>query len=264
MLGVSEGEFGRLTRAWGRCCLPLLYDSFLLLGELRGLRRLRREVVGQAHGRVLELGAGTGLNIRYYAGVERLVLSEPEPGMAKRLQQRLERSAMSGEVVSAPAEQLPFDDGSFDTVIATMVFCTVSDPHAALRETRRVLARGGRLMFIEHVRGDAGSRLERWQDRLSRPWRAFAYGCRCNQSTLELITKAGLRTTEVGTARWRGMPPLVTRSSTARPRRSVGTGAAGARRRVPHSRSRSWSRRCRTARRAGSFSIASCWTACRR
>ena len=206
---MGEGEFGRVTRAWGRRCMPLAYDRFLLLGELRGLRRLRREVVAQARGRVLELGAGTGLNMEYYSGVERLVLSEPEPGMAKRLERRFRHSGLSAEVISAPAEQLPFDDGSFDTVVATMVFCTVSDPHAALEETRRVLAPGGRLLFIEHVRGDPGSRLERWQDRFYRPWRALAYGCRCNQSTLKLIDEAGLRTTDVRTARWRGMPPLV-------------------------------------------------------
>jgi SAM-dependent methyltransferase len=206
---VSEGEFGPLTRLWGRGCFPLLYDPALLLGELGGLRRLRREVVGQARGRVLELGAGTGLNIAHYAGVERLVLSEPESGMAKRLQQRLEHSELPGEVVATAAEQLPFEDGSFDTVVATLVFCTVSDPHAALRETRRVLARGGRLLFIEHVRGQAGSRLGRWQDRFHGPWRALAYGCRCNQDTLELIAEAGLRTTEVSAATWRGMPPLV-------------------------------------------------------
>ena len=89
--------------------MPLLCDPFLLMGELRGLRRLRAEVVGEGHGRVLELGAGTGLNVRYYSGFERLVLSEPEPGMAKRLEQRLKRSAVTGEVVSAPAEQLPYD-----------------------------------------------------------------------------------------------------------------------------------------------------------
>jgi len=94
-------------------------------------------------------------------------------------------------------------------VVATLVFCTVSDPSAALRETRRVLAPGGRLLFIEHVRGGAGSRLERWQDRLHDPWRAFAYGCRCNQNTLGLIAEAGLRMTEVSAATWRGMPPLV-------------------------------------------------------
>ena len=115
--------------------MPLLYDPFLLMGELRGLRRLRGEVVGQAYGRELELGAGTGLNMKYYSGVERLVLSEPEPAMAKRLEQRLKHSALSGEVVSAPAEQLPFDDGSFDTVVATMVFCTVSI--RTRRSTRR-------------------------------------------------------------------------------------------------------------------------------
>ena len=157
MLGVSEGEFGRVTRVWGGRCVPFLYDPFLLLGELRGLRRVRGEVVGQAQGRVLELGAGTGLNMKYYSGVERLVLSEPEPGMAKRLEQRLMHSAVSGEVVSAAAEQLPFDDGSFDTVVATMVFCTVSDPHAALHETRRVLAPGGRLLFIGWEGGGGGA-----------------------------------------------------------------------------------------------------------
>lgn len=170
---------------------------------------MRAEVVGQAHGRVLEIGAGTGLNIKHYSDVERLVLSEPQPEMAKRLKQRLEQSAVSAEVVVTAAEQLPLDDGSFDTVVATMVLCSVSDPHGALRETRRVLAPGGRLLFIEHVRGDAGSRLERWQDRFYRPWRAFAYGCRCNQNTLGLIGDAGLRITELDTARWRGMPPLV-------------------------------------------------------
>jgi ubiquinone/menaquinone biosynthesis C-methylase UbiE len=144
-----------MTRVWGARCVPLLYDPFLWLGELRGLRALRREVVGRARGRVLELGAGTGLNVKHYLGVEQLVLSEPEPGMARQLEQRLKRSATAGEVVTAPAEQLPFSDGSFDTVVATMVFCTVSDPRVALSETRRVLAPGGRLLFIEHVRADA-------------------------------------------------------------------------------------------------------------
>jgi SAM-dependent methyltransferase len=207
--GVSDWESGRVTRTWGARCVPLLYDPFLWLGELRGLRQLRREVVGRARGRVLELGAGTGLNLRHYGGVERLVLTEPEPGMARHLEQRLRHSATAGEVVTAPAEQLPFADGSFDTVVATMVLCTVSDPQMALRETKRVLAPGGRLLFIEHVRAEPGSRLERWQDRLYGPWRAFAYGCRCNQSTLDLLSGAGLHVAELKASRWRGMPALV-------------------------------------------------------
>jgi SAM-dependent methyltransferase len=200
---------GRLSRLWGGHGMPPIYNAFLLLGELRGMRQLRREVVGQARGRVLELGAGTGLNVRHYTSVEQVVLTEPDPGMVKRLERRLRRSATPGEVVRAPAEQLPFDDASFDTVVTTMVLCTVSDPGAALREIRRVLAPGGRLLFIEHVRADPGSRLEAWQNRLYRPWRAFAYGCRCNQRTLQLLDAAGLRASDTGSARWRGMPPLL-------------------------------------------------------
>ena len=146
--------------------MPLRYDPFLLLRELWGLRGLRTVVVGQAHGRVLEIGAGTGLNIKHYPEVEWLVLSEPQPEMAKRLEQRLEQSAMSAEVVLTAAEQLPLNDGSFDTVVDTPCGSeTLLNTH----ETRRVLAPGGRLLFIEHVRGDAGSRLERWQDRVIAP-----------------------------------------------------------------------------------------------
>lgn len=206
---VSQQEISRVARAWGIHCMPLLYDPFLLTGELRGMRQLRRELVGQARGRILELGAGTGLNVEHYSGVERLVLTEPELGMAKRLAQRLRHAGAPGEVVTAAAEQLPFDDGSFDTVVATLVFCTVSDLSAALRETRRVLAPSGRLLFIEHVRAAPGSRLERWQDHFYRPWRAFAYGCRCNQDTMELFAACGLSALQPSTARWRGMPPLV-------------------------------------------------------
>jgi len=206
---LEPGALRRVARMWGVRCMPLVYDPFLLLGELRTMRRLRAEVVGSARGRVLELGAGTGLNVKHYRSAERVVLTEPDLGMVKRLRRRLRNSSVPGDVVTAPAERLPFADGSFDTVVVTMVLCTVADPRAALREVPRVLAPGGRLLFIEHVRADPGSRLERWQDRLYRPWRAFAYGCRCNQPTLELLADAGLHTSETTTARWRGMPRLV-------------------------------------------------------
>jgi len=202
---------GRLTKVWGTRCGPVLYDPFLWLGELRGMSELRRSIVARAHGRVLELGAGTGLNLRHYrAGLDELVLTEPEPRMAKRLERRTARTApANSRVLRVPAEQLPFADGWFDAVVATLVFCTVADPPAALREARRVLRDGGQLLFIEHVRATAGSRLERWQQRLHSPWRAFAYGCRCDQDTMSLIEHAEFAFADRRPGRWRAMPAIV-------------------------------------------------------
>ena len=186
------------------------YDLFLALSERRGMRTRRRALLSDAHGRVLEIGAGTGLNIDHYpAAVDELVLTEPEPGMCWRLEQRATASGRNASVVQAGAEELPFPDGSFDAVVSTMVLCTVPDPAAAMAEIRRVLRPGGRLLFIEHVRADDEPRLARWQDRLEAPWRAFGEGCRCNQPTLTLLLEAGLQPRRLGHDRWRGMPRIV-------------------------------------------------------
>jgi ubiquinone/menaquinone biosynthesis C-methylase UbiE len=207
---VTRAEMKGLTKLWGARCTPTLYDPFLWLSERRGMAALRREAAGQASGRVLELGAGTGLNLPHYRDtVSELVLTEPEPGMAKRLVRRAKHAPVSARVLTASAEELPFADASFDAVVATLVFCTIADPVAALRETRRVLADGGRLLFVEHVRAPSGSRLERWQDRLHDPWRAFAYGCRCNQDTLALLDQSGFTVAEQREEQWRGMPAIV-------------------------------------------------------
>jgi len=210
-LAPGPADLGRLARLWGVRCGPILYDPFLWLGELRGMSKLRRDIVARASGRALELGAGTGLNLPHYrADLIELVVTEPEPAMVRRLERRMDRvAAANSRVLRAPAEQLPFDAGSFDTVVTTFVLCTVLDPLAALQEARRVLVDGGRLVFVEHVRAPAGSKLERWQDRLHGPWRAFAYGCRCNQDTMSLIEQAGFALSERRQERWRGMPPIV-------------------------------------------------------
>lgn len=129
--------------------------------------------------------------------------------MAARLRRRSRRGGRSIEVVQASAEALPFDDGVFDTVVCTLVLCTVPDPAAALREARRVLTDGGRLLFLEHVRAHDSPSLARWQDRLEPAWRAFAYGCRCNQDTLEIFERLPFRVMRAEQARWRAMPPIV-------------------------------------------------------
>jgi ubiquinone/menaquinone biosynthesis C-methylase UbiE len=185
-----------------------IYDAFLALGEHRGMRATRRRLLGGAHGRVLEIGAGTGLNLSHYPdAIGELVLAEPSAPMADRLEARRAKLARRALIVAAPAEALPFGDGSFDTVVSTLVLCTVHDPDAALAEVRRVLRPGGRLLFCEHVRSDS-PRLSRWQDRLAEAWAAVADGCRCNRSTLDTISSQ-MRITTVDRLIWRGMPHLV-------------------------------------------------------
>ena len=150
-----------------------VYDRMMQSSEDAGLRDRRRALVARADGRVLEIGAGTGLNLPLYpeGAFSELVLTEPEEPMARRLEERLEALSMAARVVRSPAEDLPFDAASFDTVVSTLVLCTVGDQDAALREARRVLKDDGRLLFMEHVRSDDPARAKS-QDRWHGPWKA--------------------------------------------------------------------------------------------
>ena len=164
-----------------------VYDRMLAASEEAGLRERRRELLAQATGRVLEIGAGTGLNVEHYTDrATDLVFLEPERPMAERLRARVVR----GRVVEAPAESLPFPDDSFDTVVSTLVLCTVRDLDRALEEIKRVLAPGGRLLLFEHVRSEDPG-LARWQDRLHRPWRWIGRGCHCNRDTAAALVRHG-------------------------------------------------------------------------
>ena len=177
---------------WGRVFAGL-YDRMLAESEANGLADLRAGLLAEARGRTLEIGAGTGLNLRHYpAGVSELTLAEPEAPMAARLEKRVRASGRPGvRVVRAPAEALPFSVAAFDTVVSTLVLCTVVDPRRALAEIDRVLAPGGRLLFLEHVRSDDPHRA-RWQDRLDPLWRRVGHGCRCNRPTASLIAASPL------------------------------------------------------------------------
>ena len=187
-----------------------IYDPFVWLGERRGMAHRRRELLAAARGRVLEIGAGTGLNVPHYPpGVDELILTEPVASMARRLERRAaKREGNMPRVVVASAQCLPFPDDSFDAVVSTLVLCTVPEPDRALAEIRRVLKPGGLLLFIEHVRSDS-ERWGRWQDRLARPWAAFASGCRCNRNTLDLLDASGIPVSELDRHKWKGMPSLV-------------------------------------------------------
>lgn len=168
-----------------------LYDPFLWFAEKTGFSRWRKRIVGQVSGSVLELGAGTGLNLDHYpAGLERLVLVEPDVHKAKILAEKAQRKGIKAEIVRAPGEMLPFEDDSFDTVVETLVLCTVADPEATAAEIRRVLKPGGQFLFMEHVRSEK-PRLGRLQDRLEKPWMKLADGCHCNRRTVPMLEANG-------------------------------------------------------------------------
>jgi ubiquinone/menaquinone biosynthesis C-methylase UbiE len=174
-----------------------VYDRMLAGTEKAGLSEMRAELLSDARGRTLELGAGTGLNLAHYTdAVTELVVTEPDPFMARRLREKLATEPPapgSVEVVEAPAESVPFEDDSFDTVVGTLVLCTVDDPEAAAGEIARVLKPGGRLLYIEHVRDPNEGGLAGWQDRLERPWGWVGAGCHPNRNTAATLAASGLR-----------------------------------------------------------------------
>jgi SAM-dependent methyltransferase len=188
------------------------YDRMTAGTERAGLGEMRRELLASAAGRVLELGAGTGHNLEHYTdAVTELVLTEPDPHMARRLRERLARepgAAGNPSVVTASAEDLPFDDGSFDVAVATLVLCSVDDQARALAEVRRVLVEGGRLLYIEHVRSTRPG-LGRWQDRLERPWGLLAAGCHPNRPTDQALADAGFWIDTLERSTLPKAPPIV-------------------------------------------------------
>ncbi len=193
---------------WGRIFAGI-YDHVMAKTEQAGLGTHRQALLAEATGDVLEIGAGTGTNLRYYGdNAQTLTLTEPEQPMLRRLQKRILERRPDAKLLRAPAEDLPFNDDSFDTVVATLVLCTVDDQPRALRELRRVLRPGGRLLFIEHVRSD-DQKLARLQDRMMPINIRLAHGCHCNRPTLEGIRNAGFEVTELQHDTLKHTPPFV-------------------------------------------------------
>jgi SAM-dependent methyltransferase len=174
----------------------MTYDRQMTKVEKAGLRACREGLLAAAAGKVLEIGAGTGANLRFYGpAVESLTLTEPEIPMLRRLERKVREQAPGATVLRAPAEDLPFEDATFDVAVSTLVLCGVDDQPRALRELRRVLRPGGQLLFLEHVRS-GNARLARSQDRMNGiNW--FVVGCDCNRPTLDSIGDAGFTVTRV-------------------------------------------------------------------
>ena len=174
----------------------LVYDRQMAKTEQAGLGTLRHDLLAGLSGHVLEIGGGTGANLPSYGpGVESLTITEPEPPMLRRLERKVGAETRAIKVLRAPAEDLPFNDGTFDVVVSTLVLCGVDDQPRALREVRRVLRPGGKLVFFEHVRGD-DPRTARLQDRMN--WlNRLLVCCECNRPTLRTIQETGFTITGI-------------------------------------------------------------------
>jgi ubiquinone/menaquinone biosynthesis C-methylase UbiE len=159
---------------------------------------LRREIVGQAQGVVLEVGAGGGQNFPFYdrARVVRVEAVEPDEAMLVEARRRLVAALVPIALTRAPVEALPFSDAHFDTVVVTLVFCSVGDPEGGLREIWRLLKPGGTLLLLEHVR--AQGRMAAWpQDELVPMTTRCMGNDHWNRDTLRMVLQAGFQTTQV-------------------------------------------------------------------
>jgi ubiquinone/menaquinone biosynthesis C-methylase UbiE len=169
-----------------RRAFAAMYDRMNKGTEAAGIRGERHELLARAEGATIEIGAGTGLNLEHYpASVTRLVLSEPDGHMRRRLAGRAETVRPAAELIDAGVGGLPFPDATFDTAVVTWVLCSIPDQRLALQEIARVLKPSGRLLFLEHVRSD-DPQVAKWQDRI-RPLCSHLAGCNPNRDTLAAI-----------------------------------------------------------------------------
>ncbi|MCA9669316.1 MAG: class I SAM-dependent methyltransferase [Myxococcales bacterium] len=190
--------------------LAAIYDRFMQGSEDACLRDWRAELLADLSGDVLEIGAGTGASLVHYPpAVARLVLSEPDPHMRKRL---AARAPAHVEVSAAPAHAIDQPDRSFDTVVCFLVLCSVDRPYDALAEVRRVLKPGGRFVFIEHVAADARPERLKWQRRIEPFWKRLAGNCHLTRRTEQAILDAGFELEHVKRESIRKANPL-TRAS---------------------------------------------------
>jgi SAM-dependent methyltransferase len=178
--------------------LAKFYDERILphatdfICGLPTFERGRAALLAEASGRVLEIGMGTGRNLQYYQPGKLTCLCGIDPWLHPKAERRARSAGLAIEAMPLSAERIPAEDHSFDCVVSTYTLCTIPDAAMALNEVHRVLAPGGRLLFLEH--GAASDRKVRlWQDRITPVWKIFAGGCHLNREVPKLIEAAGFR-----------------------------------------------------------------------
>lgn len=193
-----------------------IYDRFVLPYLLdfacgvRPVTRQRQKVIPQAEGKVLEIGIGTGLNMPHYdkSKVEKIWGLDPAMQMNRLARKRIQRAGLDVELVGLPAEQIPMEDASFDSIVCTYTLCTIPDPVKALAEMRRVMKPGARFIFCEHGQAPDKS-VRRWQDRMNGPWSVIAGGCNLNRPVPKLLADAGFNVRDMETMYLPGPRPIM-------------------------------------------------------
>lgn len=172
-----------------------IYDMAMSPLEKGKFKEIRENLLSQADGRVLEIGAGTGINFPLYKNCVQVDAIEPSVEMIEKSELRRKLSTVPITVHLQSAETLTFSENTFDTVIATLVFCTIPDPEQALREIQRVCKPGGRVLFFEHVKMKQPV-LATLQEVLNPFWKKICDGCQLNRNTSQLIQNSGLHITK--------------------------------------------------------------------
>jgi ubiquinone/menaquinone biosynthesis C-methylase UbiE len=191
-------------RFYDRHVLPLLLDVAM---RSRMLNEPRRRAIALARGTVLEIGVGSGPNLALYgAGIQRIWAIDSSPELLRLAGRRSAGAPVPASLARASAERLPFSDASFDTVVTTWTLCSIADPALALKETRRVLKPGGRLVFVEHGLAPE-PRVARWQRGLTPCWMHIAGGCHLDRKIDDLIRAAGFQLSDLDTGYLKGPKP---------------------------------------------------------
>ena len=191
--------------------IAAVYDRLTQASEMECLQQWRAELLRDLDGQVLEVGAGTGLNMRHYpATLSRLVLSDPDPHMRRKLLQKARAQHRDqAEVLAASLEELPLPDDTFDAVVGTLVLCSVPRLDRALAEIRRVLRPGGRFVFLEHVAAENRPRRLKWQHRVEPFWKRLSGNCHLTRRTGDAILAAGFAIVDIKRESMRKAWPLV-------------------------------------------------------
>lgn len=186
------------------------YERFGRGAEQRGQAELRERALAGLSGRVVEVGAGNGLNFRHYPGtVTEVVAVEPEPYLRARAAERARDAAVAVRVVDGHANALPVGDGEADAVVFSLVLCSVPDQASALAEARRVLRPGGELRFYEHVVSHRAGKAAFQRAFTAVIWKRVAAGCHMDRDTGRAIAEAGFEVEELDRVPFQGLAHIL-------------------------------------------------------